>query len=201
VSVATAKQFRAMTARLVRHFGDGFTVTIRRRHTLKSQRKGTPTISGTLLVVNGAFSTGASAIGLRADLLTGKLPKGCKFTIAGNATEYTVGGDVTASGGALAGVSISPVLAANVVDATAVTFTQPYVDYPSVPVLSGDATLDNLDTGERQTGRVLRVPATTSITPEPGDFVVEGSAEQRIADVRTINPGGGAVRYDLVLGT
>jgi hypothetical protein len=186
---------RAMQERVIRFFGDGGTVVVRRRHTLKSQRQGKPTNQ---LVVNGGFSAGAAAISLRADLLQGKLWKGCKVTIAG--TEYTVGVDVEAAGGALAGVSISPVLAGNVSDGTAATVTGTFVDYTFV-ASRGSIDVDNLDTGERQKRSVLHLVATGGAsTPEPGDEIVDGAEVQRIARVTPVNPGGGAARFDVVLG-
>lgn len=194
-----AARQRALRARGVRHFGDNGTVTLRRRHTLKSQRKGTPAVSGVLLLVNDAALAGAVAIGLRADLLTGRLPKGCRFTIAGNATIYTTGADAEASGGALAGVTISPALAANAADGAVVTLSTPYVDY-TLTVQRGEAPVDNLDTGERQTGRALHVAYTADVTPEPGDLVIVDAEAQPIAEVRPVDPGGGVAGWDLVLG-
>lgn len=195
---ATLEMQRAMQERVIRRFGDNGTTTIRRRHTLKSQRKGTPAVSGVLLLVNGAHLAGVSSISLRADLLDGNFPKGCRFTIAGNATEYTASAAADASGGAIT-VAFAPVLAANAADGAAVTISVPYADY-SLARHRGGSGVDELDSGEKQSGSVLHLAYRSDFTPAPGDYVVEGSNEQRIADVLTPDPGGGAVRFDVVLG-
>lgn len=184
---------QAMQGRVLRHLGDGATVVVRRRHSLKTQRQGKPTNA---LLVNGAHSAGASTLSLRADLLDGTLPKGCKVTAGG--TEYTATADAVVSSGVLA-VPVSPVLAGSLSDGAAATVTGPSADY-TFTVMRGSIDGDVTDAGERQTRRVLHLVPVGTIAPQAGDCVVDGGAEQRIADVKTFNPGGGAARFDVVLG-
>lgn len=195
---ATLEMQRAMQERVIRRFGDNGTTTIRRRHTLKSQRRGTPAVSGVLLLVNGAHLAGVSSISLRADLLDGNFPKGCRFTIAGNATEYTASAAGDASGGAIT-IAFTPVLAANAADGAAVSISVPYADY-TFALHRGGTREDELDSGERQTSRVLHLVYRSDFTPRSGDYVVEGGDEQRIGEVNKPDPGGGPVRFDVVLG-
>jgi hypothetical protein len=186
---------------IVRH-GDGGTVVVRRRHTLKSQRKGTPAVSGLLLMVNGAHLAGVTSLSLHATQLTGVLPKGCRFTIAGNPTIYTASAAAEAVSGALA-VPLTTALAANAADGAAVTFTQPYADY-SFFRQRGRVDADVLDSGERESTKSFHLSALTTtgeaFEPLPGDLLVVGSSERRIAQVQEINPGGGAVRWRIDLG-
>lgn len=82
------------------------------------------TLSTTSLLTNGAFSKGATTINLDAATLTGILRRGNVLTITGDSQKYAVKADVTASGNALAAVSISPPLAQAVADNVAVTVDQ-----------------------------------------------------------------------------
>ncbi len=195
----TAAAYAAMMSRNIRHFGDRGTVTIRRPHTLKSQRKGEP-IGGTLLLVNGAFAAGAASISLRATQLEGRLVTGCKFTIAGNATVYTTTGQTDAASGVLTAVGITPVLAANAADGTVVTFTQPYADYTFCRMRGDERSA--VSDGLERTGRILHLEAQDATTiPEQGDFVIEaGGSPEPIAAVRPVNPGGAVARWTLSLG-
>src|SRR5687768_12159103 len=113
-----------MQGRVIKHFGDRGTVTLRRRHTLLDRATGAGLAS---LLVNGNQSSGAAVINLRAAKLEGKIVHGVQFTIAGHAQTYTVGaGSVEAASSALAAVPISPVLAQNILDGAVVTITRAY---------------------------------------------------------------------------
>lgn len=195
--MTTATAFTAMMDRNVRHFGDRGTVTIRRPHTLKSQRKGEPLAT---LLVNGAAVAGAATIGLRATQLEGRLVTGCKGTIAGNATVYTTTGVTDAASGVLAAVGITPVLAANAADGAVFTFTQPYADYAFYRMRGDERSA--VSEGLERTGRILHLSAQAApTTPEQGDFVIEaGGSPEQISAVRPVNPGGGAARWTLMLG-
>lgn len=194
--MSTATRFRRSATRLMRHFSDGATITLRRRHTLKSQRRGTPTVA---LVVNGAHLAGVSAISLRADLLEGILLAGGKFTIAGNATVYTVQADAEATAAALS-ASISPVLAANAADGAAVTLTLSYVDYTFVG-MRGRQDVENIDTGEASTRRLVHLAGENApVTPRLTDFIVLDSDPQIIAAIHPVNTGGGVIRWECALG-
>lgn len=182
---------------LIRHFGDGGTVTLRRRHTLKKQRRGEPVNA---LLVHGNQTAGASTLVLRADLLTGRLPKGCVVTVSG--TGYTVQADaeaVTSGTSGVLTVTVLPVLAGNLSDGTAATVTTTYVDY-SFTALRGRADVEDMETGERETRRTLHLAYRSDCTPAPDDLVVVDGTARGVAGVDTVDGGGGAVRYRLTLG-
>lgn len=73
--------------------------------------------------VASAASAGATAVSIKASFTVGKILPGDKFTIAGNATEYTVTGPgVSAASNQFAAVPITPALAANAALNAVVTF-------------------------------------------------------------------------------
>ena len=82
------------------------------------------TLSTTTLLTNGAFTKGATSVNLDAATLTGIIRRGNVLTITGDTQKYAVKADVTASGNALASVTISPPLAADVADGVTVTVDQ-----------------------------------------------------------------------------
>lgn len=112
--------------RLVRRFGAGGEVTVRRHHTLTNPSTGAALAT---LAVNGTTALGAAVIDLDATAVQGKLVAGITFTIAGDATTYTVAADSTAASNALASVTFTPVLAAEAADDAAVTVTSQSKDY------------------------------------------------------------------------
>ena len=78
---------------------------------------------GTDFTVATAASAGAGQIDIGSGFTQGKLLPGDKFTIAGNATQYTVtGSGVAAASNKFAAVPIAPNLAANAGQGAAVTF-------------------------------------------------------------------------------
>jgi hypothetical protein len=78
---------------------------------------------GAGFTVAAAALAGAAAVSIKAGFTTGKLVAGDKFTIAGNATEYTVTGPgVAAVSNQFSNVPITPVLAADAAQGAAVTF-------------------------------------------------------------------------------
>ncbi len=125
-----AQRQASSVRRLAARFGGGAVATVRRANTLKDENAGTVVST---LAVDGTTAAGQASINLDATRVTGTLVQGATFTIAGNATTYTVAADVTASSNALAGVTFTPVLAAEAADDAAVTITQAYgdTDYPA----------------------------------------------------------------------
>lgn len=81
-----------------------------------------PPVGADFSVAAGA-SAGDSAVSIKSTFTVGKLLAGDKFTIAGNATEYTVTGPgVVAAANVFTAVPIAPVLAANAGLGAGVTF-------------------------------------------------------------------------------
>ena len=193
--MTVAADFRALMLRAIKHFADSATVTLRKRHSLKKQRTGAPINA---LLVNGAHTAGASALSLRADLLTGTLPKGSVVTISGTGYTTQASADAVASG--VLSLTVSPVLAGNLSDGTAATVTTTFVDY-TLTAQAGSVDVTNTENGEVETRRQFFVAYSADVTPEPGDFLVIDSAQQRIADVQEVNAGGGITRWDLTLGS
>ena len=78
--------------------------------------------SGTTAVLtNGAIVKGATSVNLDAGTLIGTVVPGDVFSIAGQTQQYAVTNSVTASGNAMAAVTFTPPLTADVSDGTSVT--------------------------------------------------------------------------------
>lgn len=75
------------------------------------------------ITVQTTATAGASTITLTAPAGNWVLLVGDKFTVAGNATVYTITNQVTAASGKFTGVTFTPVLAANATAGAAVTMT------------------------------------------------------------------------------
>lgn len=192
--MTVAQRQRLMQHRVIGHFGDRQTVTLRRRHTLMDHATGAILAA---LLVNGGQSSGAAVINLRAAKLQGRIVKGVQFQIAGDATVYTVGGPVEASSNALAAVQISPVLAQNAADGAVVTITRAYGDH-AFPRLRGELIEEDADGAQLARSLVIYLSAEgAAITPTNGDVVVGLGT---IADVKAWAPGGSAVRFDVLVG-
>jgi hypothetical protein len=193
--MSTAGRFRSSATRLIHRLGDHSAVTLRRRHTLKTQRGGGPTNS---LLVNGAHTAGASTLVLRAagTLLEGTFPKGCAVTVSG--TAYTASADATAASN-LVTLTVTPVLAGNLTDATAATVTTTYADHTFYALRSGQS-LENIETGELATRRVLHLAYRSDITPATTDHIVVDSAQRGVVSVELVNPGAGVTHTRVVVG-
>jgi len=91
----------------------------------------TSPLSTAALLINGSAVAGSAVLGLRAASVSGLLVSGDVLRIAGDPTVYRVaGGPYAASGNALSGVGITPVLAADVADGAGVTVTFAGTDTP-----------------------------------------------------------------------
>lgn len=118
--------------RLVRHFGNESTLTVRR----SGEALTDPATGGVVsaLAVRGTASVGAALITLDANSVFGTIGQGWKFNVAGDGTDYVVQADNTAAANIFTDVSILPVLAAEAADDAVVTITQRYGEwsYPAV---------------------------------------------------------------------
>lgn len=190
---------RAMQSRNIRHFGGGATCTLMRL--VKLQKNGTADI---LLEVNGAQLAGAATLSLKlAGLRTGgSVPKGAKFTIAGNATEYTLSAAASVTTIGQIAVSITPVLAANAADGADITWTQPYGSW--TPTFSRDSrqlveASEGAGTGVAETINLEALDGMPE--PMPGDLIQFSSTNRKaVLGVRAVNPGSVVGRYVVDLG-
>ncbi len=135
--------------RLARHFGGQTQVTLRRQLGLSDpSTSGPPT-----LAVDGTTALGSGTITLDASGMRGWMYAGVKFTIAGDATVYTVSTDLEAASNALTGLAFTPVLAAEAADDAVVTLTQEYGEttmYGSVKaVFNRDINDGSIQEGDR----------------------------------------------------
>lgn len=103
----------------------GQQITLIRRTTLSGPNPAPNPPLTENLVVNGAVLAGVSAISFRADILTGRVISGDQFTITGDATVYTISGQVISptTADTLTAVPFTPVLAQNAADGAAVVIT------------------------------------------------------------------------------
>lgn len=185
-----------MVKRVIQRFGDAQTVTLRDRCSLLNATTGAPT--NTLAAV-GAHAAGAATLTLDATGLVGVLVEGAKLTIA--ATVYTVGAEVQAASGALTGVTISPVLAANLADDGVVTVSQPYADYV-YSVLRSSIVEREVADGRTDTARGYRlVPVDHSREPKPGDVAIDGSDRETVLTVDDFAPGDRTLDWTITLGS
>jgi len=192
-----SERFRDSASRLVRHFGGGGTAALRRSHTLRNSQTGTAIAA---LAVAGARLAGAATITLDATKLVGKIPAGLRFTIAGDATVYETTAAVEASGGALANVPITPVLAADAADDAAVTIVRPYGEWTFFRSRGTSRGEDDLEGAGTQRRRMHLDATGAEVTPEQGDLLVENGETQPIVGVDVVRVAGEAVRFSLEVG-
>jgi|GEM_PF-5436466 len=119
--MSTATRFQGASRRRIQHFGNGAKVVRREVSSLVNPNTGGAV---TTLAVQGLTANGATSIILDAAAMIGKFPTGAAFTIAGDATTYTLTADATASSNAVT-CSINA-LQAQAADDAVVTVTQPY---------------------------------------------------------------------------
>lgn len=191
---------RALSSTAVRFFGGDRAVTLRRRHTLKLQSTGDPV--STLRISAGA-SAGAVTLSLKGSTggsLRGTLISGAQLTIAGDATVYTVGADAdTSTSGVLAGVTISPALAAGASADAVVTIATPYADR-SLWALRAAEEQQSDDRGRQVVGVTYHLVGDDLTPPAFGDLLIDGSDTLTITGVRPVSPGGSAARWTVSVG-
>jgi len=156
------------------------TVTFRRMVVTGGANPSSNPVTGAITVQTSA-TAGASTITLTSPTGAWFIEAGDTFTIAGNATVYTVGARVVSASGKFTNVAISPVLAANATAGAAVTVTW-VNDYPAKAIVSGyDYKLIDGTTITVKDLRVLMQPTDTASrtisTPTPLDrIIIDGSS-------------------------
>ena len=195
--MSLAHRMRGMIHRNIRRFGDAATCTLTRYSTLRNGNTG---VQLTAVSVNGTVAAGGSSITFDSPGLEGTLVASSTFTIAGNATVYTVTTDVEAASGALTSVAFSPVLAAEATDDLVATLSTGATYTPSCAVLSPrDWDVDG--SLVHQDSRIVWLSAEDlTITPRDTDeLTVNGEAEQ-IVLIRFAQPGSTPAGYRVVVG-
>ena len=194
-----ARAARAMQTANIRHFGGGATCTLIRRMSI--QKNGT---SDVLLEVNGNQLAGAATLSLKlAGLRLGNsIPEGAKFTLAGNATEYTLTADAVVTTIGQISVAITPVLAANADDGTDVTWTQPNGQWTYSYSRDQRQLVDAPESGGQGVAETVNLEATDALpVPRNGDLLQFSSTNRKtVLSVRPIDPGAGAGRYVVDVG-
>lgn len=186
---------RELLARRIAHGGDAAACTLRRRHTLQASGSG-----NLALKVRGAVLAGASAVDLdlNGPALVGTLPAGIKFTIAGDATVYTVAATAQAAANILTAVSFTPALAANAANDAAVTITQAYGDQVYTEMRGAFRKDDPMNKPEIGNRLLYLANTGSERRPEPGDHLA--SSVETVSNVTdagtTTTPAG----WEVVMG-
>lgn len=90
--------------RMVNHFGDGATCTIRRRTGAG--------LRSAVLVLQASIAEDDTEITITGNAISGRIPAGCAVSIAGDATVYTVAEDAFADPGSqIAVLTVTPAIA------------------------------------------------------------------------------------------
>lgn len=177
---------RASIDRLVRRFGTGLTVTLRRPHSLANSVTGAAFAA---LAMASAASSGATTISLDATNLIGTLPAGCVLTIAGVSGTYTTSAAATASSGALSVVLTAGLAGAAANDAV-VTITQAYGSHTFRAARGRLTTEEQGDAQRTADGRRYDLSAIgAAVTPTVGDVLVDGTAELAVRFARERKSG------------
>src|SRR5690606_20934621 len=123
-AMSWAERATASVDRLVSHFGESGTVTVRTRHTLMDALLGSIVSD---LELTADHAAGAVNLALAADNLQGELVAGVELSIEGHASAYTVNGSATAVNGMIT-VPISPVLSVPAIEGTEVAISRGWVE-------------------------------------------------------------------------
>ena len=92
--------------------------------------------------VDGATSSGATAINISATSLVGSVGGGNTFVISGDTTNYTVTNNVTASSNSMIGITFTPALSSNAADGAQVSVGQALLYKSKASALTGASSLD-----------------------------------------------------------
>lgn len=168
----------------IRSAGDRMTVTLRRRHSLLDPVAGKPPAT---LLLNGAHAQDAVAVNLKtAGKLAGRLVAGLRLTIGGE--QYEVGGQIVATGNALASVPIAPGLGAAAADGDAV-LVEAFRDYTFTACSA--ALLEQLVDGSVRGGQqdLLLAAEDAPTTPQSDDVLLLGGIPSDALEVVPYQPG------------
>lgn len=184
--------------------GGGESVRIISRTTLSGSNPAPNPPVAESLVVNGTTIAGASSIGFRASILTGRVIAGDKFTLAGDPLTYVISAQVISptTVDTLSAVPFSPALGQTAPDGTAVTLIPSaavtvlglVTQFPPTAMMPGTAILE--------TDRRLRVLAADlgNLVPNVGALVVLSDGTQYgIIALKPVRNNGATYAYFLHL--
>jgi hypothetical protein len=156
---------------------------------------------GSTFAVKVAALAGAPSITIDAPFAVGRLLAGDTFTIAGNATVYTVAAPVTAASSTFTGVTFTPVLAANAAEDAAVTFTfsRDYSVRAAIAGYAADEVAGGVQVGDR---RVVILEdalddAGVSDTPKATDRLTFEGRQFTVISATALYGDGVPVAWDL----
>ena len=191
-------RFRGSQERLIRHFGEAGTVTLRQRHSLRDPSTGSVP---TTLAVAGLTAVGSGVIDLDATYLEGSLIPGITFTIAGDATSYTAENTVEAGSNVLSGVAFVPPLATQAADDAVVTLVSTTADTTVKAAVSRfvDEVIDGtrIMAGDRL---VILDVKDLSVEVDTETQVVANGTVYQIQDVLPLSPGASNFAMRLHVG-
>lgn len=179
---------RKWVQRLIRHFGAGGSLTLRRPHSLRLGGE-----AATVLVVFGDHPAGASSIQLGGARLSGELVAGVRLEIAGQI--LSAAEDSTAQAQRLE-VLLSNPLAGPVADGAVVTLLDAAVEatYSTAPGALRDTEPERLARGLAKA--FLAAPGR-----EPRTRDVETASGQPVQEVVAVRDGRGVVAWAIYYGS
>lgn len=176
------------------------TVTFRKITSLSGPNPAINPVSGSITVQTTA-AIGATSITLTAPTGNWFIEIGDRFTVAGNATVYTVTARNTAASSKFTGVTFTPALVAQATAGASVTFT--WLNDKTVKSIV-DRYPANLIDGTTITARDLRVwlqsvdtSGTAISAPTPVDRIIIDSQSRSIGIVSPIYAGSAISCYDV----
>jgi len=195
--MSLALRMRGMIHRNIRKFGDAATCTLTRYHNLRNGNTGIPV---TTVSVNGTVAAGGSTLDLDSPGLEGTLVASCNFTIATDATVYTVSADVEAVSGELTSVAFSPVLTQEATDDLVVTLATGATYTPSCAVLSPRSY--DLEGGlVHADDRIVWLSAEDlTVAPKDSDELTVNGEKKQIVLIRHAQPGDTAAGWRIAVG-
>lgn len=157
---------------------------------------------GSDFTVSAAVSAGVLAIGIRSGFTIGRLLPGDRFTIAGNATEYTVGSPgVNAVSNVFANVPITPALAANAAQGAAVTFSfqRDFALRAAVAAYQTSDVLAGVQVGDRRLVLMQSQIAAKGMADEPkaGDRIIMAGRSLNVITAAPLYAGAAAQAWDI----
>lgn len=159
---------------------------------------------GTGFTVASAASAGAAAVSIKSGFTIGRLNAGDKFTIAGNATEYTVAAPgVQAASNQFTAVPITPVLAANASLGAAVTFdfARDYTIRAAIAGYDAKELQGSVQVGDRRLVILQSALDAAGLTDDPKstDKVTFENQTYNVISAAAIYQAGAAYAWDVQL--
>lgn len=151
--------------------------------------------------VAAAQSAGASTVSIGAGFIAGTLVAGDKFTIAGDATVYTVSADAAAAGNRFADVPFAPALAADAAQNAAVAFdfARDYAVRAAVAAYAANEFQGGVQIGDRRLVVFQAALAAAGMTdvPKAGDRATFEGRSFTVVSATALYQGSASAAWDL----